>query len=266
MRPINIRQLRREADLTIIDNARATLAALSETERGGFIDANGDAWSYLRPALWRIGYLKCWYSEAILQAGEGQVEHFRPKKRLWGARHSGYWWRAFDWENLRLAHVTVNIRREDYITGEMAGKGCYFPLCNNAQRANNLLDEQNEEPLLLDPIKPNDCKLLCFDTDTGKPLPRFLAEEDELKFRRAKASIDFYHLDEGTWNYRRKDLMDDVSVLCDLILDAKVVGDLEKEDRLMNELIIDYIDPRAEFSSAVMQVVREKGLLEAAVA
>ena len=115
--------------------------------------------------------------------------------------------------NLRLAHPTVNIRREDYLTREQAGKGSYFPLCDEAQRANAPADETNEHPLLLDPIDANDCKLLCFDASTGRPIPRYSKEEDEIKFKRAKASIDFYHLKEGTWNYKRKDLMDDVSVL-----------------------------------------------------
>ena len=101
------------------------------------------------------------------------MEHFRPKRRLSGAGHSGYWWGAFDWTNLRLAHPTVNRRVTDYLSGKKAGKGCYFPLRDEEQRAECKEDEINEEPILLDPMRAQDCKLLCFDSENGKPVPRY---------------------------------------------------------------------------------------------
>lgn len=191
MRFVNIQHLRREANLAEIEEAKRALAALPPDERSEYIRNNVGCWTYLREALWRVGYLKCWYSEAILQAREGQVEHFRPKGRLSGARHGGYWWCAFDWRNLRLAHATVNIRREDYLTGEQAGKGCYFPLCDEAMRATQPDEQGREAPLLLDPVVPGDCKLICFDAENGKVIPTYREEDDEIKCRRAKASINF---------------------------------------------------------------------------
>ena len=262
MRFVNIKHLRREVDLETIEEANAEIADLPEEERGAYIDRNYGRWTNLRTGLWRLGFMKCWYSEATLQAGEGQVEHFRPKKRLSGARHSGYWWCAFDWTNLRLAHPTVNLRREDYLTGEQAGKGCYFPLCDENFRATQLEDQDGETPLLLDPITPEDCRLICFDAENGKVISAFSKESNELNFRRVKASINFYHLNDGTWNAKRQDLMNDVSTLCDRIIEAKNDGDDVGANRLIDELIVDYTDNRSEFSSAAMQVVREKGLLE----
>ena len=262
MRFVNIQHLRREVDLTIVDDANREIAGLLQEERADYIKGNYKCWTYLREALWRIGYLKCWYSEAFLQAGEGQVEHFRPKGRLSGARHSGYWWCAFDWRNLRLAHPTVNIRREDYLTGEQAGKGCYFPLCDENVRAAQPEEQGAESPLLLDPVIPEDCKLMCFDAENGKAISFSSKEDNELNFRRVKASISFYHLNDGTWNAKRQDLMNDVSTLCDRIIEAKHDGDDTGATRLIDELIRDYTDTRSEFSSAAIQVVREKGLLE----
>lgn len=217
----------------------------------------------MRNALWALGSCKCWYSEAQLQEQQGHVEHYRPKRRLHGAGHAGYWWRAFDWSNLRLAHPTVNIRVTDFLTGKKAGKGSYFPLADEEHRATDEAQEGQEVPLLLDPAVAADCTLLCFDLTSGRPIPRYSEAEDELRCRRARASVDYYHLDEGTWNKNRKDLMDDVQVLCDRILEAARKGPAARTDfdQRVGELL-QYIDPFAEFSSAAYQVALEKGVLE----
>jgi hypothetical protein len=116
MRPIDNRHLRRAADLRQLNESNAAIAALPEDERKQFINDHEAECSAIRGALWGIGYMKCWYSEASLQEPEGHVEHYRPKKKTSGARHGGYWWRAFDWTNLRLSHPTVNRRKMDYLT------------------------------------------------------------------------------------------------------------------------------------------------------
>src|SRR5262245_46246939 len=108
MRPIDHQHLRRAANLQQLNESNEAIARVANAERGAFIDAHQAECSAIRGALWAIGHMKCWYSEASLQECEGHVEHYRPKKRLSGAGHDGYWWRAFDWTNLRLAHPTVN--------------------------------------------------------------------------------------------------------------------------------------------------------------
>ncbi|WP_395750123.1 hypothetical protein [Prosthecobacter sp.] len=207
--------------------------------------------------------MKCWFSEAILQQGEGQIEHFRPKKRLTGAAHGGYPWRTFDWRNLRLAHSTVNLRRTDYLTGKKAGKGSYFPLQVAANRAHNAAEEANETPLLLDPAVPSDTRLLCFDEASGAPSPRYNRGDNQWLHERADKSIDYYHLDEGTWNKQRADLMAEVRAHCNQLEDIAIA--VPRDEVAYNQKIDDivaYIGPFAPFSSACLQVVREKGLLE----
>lgn len=263
MRYINIRHLTRLADLRRIDAAKAAIAGLDGAARGEFIDDNSAEWTYLRSALWTLGSGKCWYSESMLQEQEGHIEHYRPKKRLSGARHSGYWWRAFDWTNLRLAHPTANLRITDYLTGRKAGKGSYFPLSDETLRALTESDEARETPILLDPTIPSDCKLLCFDSSTGLPMPRYSEEQDLWRHSRARISIDYYHLDEGTWNYKRKDLMDEISALCDKIISvaAQIPIDRNEYDSLIDDLLV-YLEPFSEFTSAALQVITEKGLIE----
>lgn len=258
MRHIDNRHLPRHIDTKKADDAKASCELLPHEEKSQYIDDNADCWSYLRPGLWQLGGLKCWYSEAQIQEQEGHVEHFRPKKRLHGATHAGYWWRAFDWTNMRLSHPTSNLRRKDYLTGITSGKGSYFPLRDEGNRAISEVEEAAEEPVLLDPTIPTDCMLLSFDSSNGRPIPSYSEESDAWKHRRASESINFYHLDEGTWNFKRKDLMDEVTVLCEKLLAAD--ENSNESDTLINELFL-YLDHKAEFSSASKQVAKEKGLL-----
>lgn len=263
MRYINHRQLRRFANLTTLQASHTAIAGEALENRKKFIEDHEAECSAMRNALWTVGCAKCWYSEASLQEPEGQVEHYRPKKRLSGAGHDGYWWRAFDWENLRLAHPTVNRRKTDYLTGKRVGKGSYFPLRDEASRAQNRTEEANEEPVLLDPVVPVDTRLICFSEESGAPRSRYRKEQDEWLHRRAAESIDYYHLDEVTWNARRADLMAAVRKLCEQLETLAVQN--PRDEAAYNQKIdeiVDYIDPFAEFSTACLQVVRERGLLE----
>jgi 5-methylcytosine-specific restriction endonuclease McrA len=263
MRPVDHQHLRRAADLRQLNASNAAIAQVAKADRRAFIDAHQAECSAIRGALWAIGYMKCWYSEASLQECEGHVEHYRPKKRLSGAGHEGYWWRAFDWTNLRLAHPTVNRRKTDYLTGKRVGKGSYFPLRDEPSRANNLAEEANEEPILLDPVIPADTRLICFSEESGAPRPRYTAEQNDWFHQRAAESIDYYHLDEASWNAKRADLMAEVKKLCDQ-LEALAVRHPRDEVAYNQKIdeIVAYISPFAEFSSACLQIVRERGLLE----
>lgn len=263
MKPIDHQHLRRIANLTQLDASNAAIAEVSEGNRRVFIDDHETECSALRGHLWGIGNMKCWYSEASLQECEGHVEHYRPKKKLAGAGHSGYWWRAFDWRNLRLAHPTVNRRKTDYLTGKLVGKGSYFPLRDEARRAQSRAEEANEEPILLDPVIPADTLLLCFAEGSGAPCPRYTKEKNEWLHRRAEESIDYYHLDEASWNAKRADLMAEVKKLCEQLEDLAIQqprNDVAYGAKI--DEIVAYISPFAEFSSACLQIVHEKGLLE----
>jgi hypothetical protein len=263
MIPIDHQHLRRAANLAQLDASNAAIDGVAAGNRGAFIDAHAAECSALRPALWAVGHMKCWYSEASLQECEGHVEHYRPKKRLTGAGHGGYWWRAFDWRNLRLAHPTVNRRKTDYLTGKLVGKGSYFPLRHEARRASNRAEEANEEPILLDPVVPSDTRLICFAEESGAPRPRYSKEKNEWLNQRAEDSIEYYHLDEGSWNAKRADRMAEVKKLCEQ-LETLAVQEPRDETAYSAKIdaIVAYLSPFAEFSSACLQIVHEKGLLE----
>jgi len=263
MRPINSKNIRRGALLSDLNKLNAEIVLITEDKRKEFINAHEVECSGLRNALWQIGGMKCWYSEASLQECEGHVEHYRPKKGVAGVTHDGYWWRAFDWTNLRLAHPTVNRRKTDYLTGKIAGKGTYFPLRFEEKRANLPGEEVAEEPVLLDPVVASDTRLLCFSEESGAACPRYKKETNEWNNRRAEESIDYYHLNEASWNARRQDLMAEVKKLCGQLeeLSNKQPKDEAAYSNKIDE-IHRYINPFAEFSTACLQVVRERGLWE----
>jgi len=264
MRHIDQDQLRRVAPQRLFDDLESAHQALAlletDQEKREYIEQNAEVCTAFRHWLWMVGSLKCWYSEAQLKADDGEVEHFRPKRRVWKSTppHGGYLWDAFVWRNFRLAARSVNVRRADYSTEQKAGKGCYFPLRDEDRRAQKAAEEGMEEPILLDPTVPEDCTLLCFDDNSGKPIPRYKAEVDDWRYRRAFESINYYHLDEGTWNALRADLMRDVSILCERVLEA-AVEDANRYERLVGELV-SYLGPYAEFSAAAIQVVSQKQL------
>jgi hypothetical protein len=263
MRPIDNQHLRRAVNLHQLNGSNAAISQVPEDARRAFMDAHDAECSAVRGGLWAIGNMKCWYSEASLQEPEGQVEHYRPKRRLTGAAHGGYWWRAFDWRNFRLAHPTVNRRKTDYLSGKRVGKGSYFPLRDEATRANNLAEEVREEPVLLDPVVPADTRLICFSEESGAPRPTYTKERNEWLHRRAEESIEYYHLDEGSWNAKRADLMAEVRKLCEQ-LEALAVQQ-PRDDAAYNQKInevVAHIGPFSEFSSACLQIVQERGLLE----
>lgn len=263
MRPIVNKNLRRAANLDALNAANATIGSDRELTWQQFLAQHPQESSELRTGLWAVGCMKCWFSEAELQQGEGHIEHYRPKGRVAGVVHEGYRWRTFDWRNLRLAHPTVNLRRTDFLTKRKMGKSTYFPLRDPARRANNAAAEINEDPLLLDPTVPSDTVLLVFDEPSGTPRPRYSSEDNEWLHRRAAESIEYYHLNEGTWNANRADLMAAVRVLCDQLeqIATTIPRDYAAYQIKIDE-ILSKLSSFSEFSSACLQVVRDRGLLE----
>jgi hypothetical protein len=263
MRPVDHMQVRRFANLDTLRASHSAILTMPAAQRAKFIEDHQAECSALRDALWAVGHAKCWYSEASLQQPEGQVEHYRPKKRLSGSGHTGYWWDAFNWKNLRLAHPTVNRRKTDYLTGKRAGKGSYFPLRDEAKRASDAAGEAVEEPVLLDPIVPADTRLICFAEESGAPQPRYTREQNVWLYQRAEDSIEYFHLDEASWNAKRADLMAEVRKLCGQLEELSMAQ--PRNDTAYNKKIdeiVAYISPFAEFSAACLQVVRERGLLD----
>ena len=116
-----------------------------------------------------MSYGKCWYSESLDPQSFFDVDHYRPKlqaRRSDGVTDPGYEWLAFSWENFRLSVQRSNRMSKNEETGEKAGKGDWFPLLETSPKAcwENRC-EDSEQPVLLDPVKKADVRLIDVQDD-----------------------------------------------------------------------------------------------------
>lgn len=161
-------------------------AAATKAERDRIIEDNSAIWGELKQWLLQLSKGKCWFSEARDCFSHWDVEHYRPKKAtkdLDGTERDGYWWLAFDWHNFRICGNVGNRK-----------KGAFFPLRNGTHQASATdRNIEDEFPYLLDPTRPEDPLLLCFDENGDvKPLP----DLDAWNKARVLESIKRYKLRE----------------------------------------------------------------------
>lgn len=101
----------------------------------------------IKEFLYKAQYRKCCYCERKRDIIEFNVDHFRPKAQVKEAEtnHPGYWWLAYDWENLIIACFRCNLK-----------KSSHFPLKDESKRASReKCDLEEEEPFLINPLKEN---------------------------------------------------------------------------------------------------------------
>jgi uncharacterized protein (TIGR02646 family) len=220
--------------------------------------AREQIWKDLAPSLAELRRGKCWYSESLNPMADKNVDHFRPKSRVAeDATHEGYWWLAFRWQNFRLASQWCNQRRNDKINKTSGGKADHFPLRPQSFRARQEADDYEREDIeLLDPVDPEDWKLLTFRPD-GRPTPA--KPQGTPEFERAKTSIDVYHLhckelvdDRRPLAGRIQRLIQNMETLRPQITNPKTRAlymDQEKE-------LLRAIRPEAEYSAAAFAYAR----------
>ena len=120
---------------------------------------------------------KCCYCERRRdQKGEPDVEHFRPKAKLKeNPKHSGYWWLAYDWNNLLISCKKCNNR-----------KGANFPLKDESKRAFSENDDlKKEDPILINPLTENPEDFI--EYDIPKDFIEYDISEDDGKTLMIKA-------------------------------------------------------------------------------
>ncbi len=120
--------------------------------------------SQVREVLKGTQHNKCCYCEN--RTSPGRIDHFRPKGRVRQHKageeiHPGYYWLAYEWDNLVLACEDCNNKKSDY-----------FPLKEPEQRARNHLDPiSRESPLLLNPyVDPDPSLHITFEGSACRPI------------------------------------------------------------------------------------------------
>lgn len=101
---------------------------------------------------------KCAFCEQTLNGDFGDVEHFRPKggyknKEEDNLMQPGYYWLAYDWNNLMLSCSTCNRRHKKNL----------FPLLDETARNIEHRNISNETPLLINPVSENPSDHICFE-------------------------------------------------------------------------------------------------------
>ena len=101
----------------------------------------------MKEELRRAQHRKCCYCESNFDVtGYGEIEHFRPKGAVQQERGRkvecpGYYWLAYDWNNLLMSCKRCNIAKDSL-----------FPLVDDGARARSHHDDVSaERPLFIDP-------------------------------------------------------------------------------------------------------------------
>ena len=169
-------------------------ASTQDLINGNFVaDDRSAIWKELKESLELLSNGRCWYCETNIPRTDNAVDHYRPKGIVKGVSideagknitrydiapaHSGYKWAAFKEENFRFSCQHCNEFRKD-LQGTAGGKWNYFPLIEEAERAYIELDEDNENPSLLDPCKRLDWRMLSYDK-SGAPFSRYAEGSEE---------------------------------------------------------------------------------------
>ena len=120
----------------------------------------------VKNALLKAQYNKCCYCESkFLSTSYGAVEHFRPKgavqqKRGQRQGYPGYYWLAYDWDNLLVSCERCN----------SSHKGSLFPLADQKRRAQSHHDDiKAEQPLFVNPAREDPRRHIHFCGEVAMP-------------------------------------------------------------------------------------------------
>jgi uncharacterized protein (TIGR02646 family) len=121
--------------------------------------------SSIKQALIQAQHKKCCFCERLI-GDDGDVEHFRPKSayKQKGQRleRPGYYWLAYDWDNLYLSCGPCNQRQKKNL----------FPLAYPVTRAQlNNNDIILEDPLFVNPGEEDPSQHISFRGEVPYPIP-----------------------------------------------------------------------------------------------
>ena len=186
----------------------------------------------VKQALIAAQHGKCCFCEKKI-GGEGDVEHFRPKASFCqGKGHPverpGYYWLAYEWDNLLLACPVCNQRF----------KRSLFPLFDSAKRARNHHgDLTQEKPLFIHPAEEDPADFIGFRQE----VPYAIRGN-----RRAKGTIKALGLNRENLSEERRDHLSRLVYLRKVLdQEAKLTGTaegrrlLEEADTYLREATLD---------------------------
>jgi uncharacterized protein (TIGR02646 family) len=200
-------------------------------------DIYGD--NSVKTALISAQHKKCCFCERLI-GEDGDVEHFRPKSaycQTKGERlqRPGYYWLAYDWENLYLSCGPCNQRQKRNL----------FPLLQPKNRAHlNNNDITHEESLFIDPGKEDPSQHIEFRGE----IPYAVSGS-----KKGKPTIQNLKLDRNILNEARLRHLQKLRRLYEITVIADNKTQSEELKKLADEaerILQDAISDKGEFAAA----------------
>ncbi|SMQ61013.1 TIGR02646 family protein [Bacillus sp. OV166] len=211
---------------------------------------------------------KCAYCESTYEhVHPMDVEHFRPKGSVQqyrgdSRRLSGYYWLAWDWDNLFPSCIHCNrvSYQDTFNNGKvLRGKGNLFPLEEDSKRATRHTYLINDEfPLLLNPCKDNPEDHIEF-TDEGVIRPTINEGKESMK---GDISIKVYGLDRLSLSMEREKVTVNIKAQIKSVKSAwknllRYPDDPEFEEQLSFEMgeLKSFMLPEKTYSQMAKQII-----------
>jgi len=198
--------------------------------------------SSVKAKLMARQYSKCCFCEAKFVNDDAHVEHFRPKGMVvtvidGQVSYPGYYWLAYDWDNLFLCKSTTN----------SSVKLNYFPLIGDIQRNRNHMDNLFETPVLIDPSKEDPRQFI-----------GFVQEEIVGLNERGKQNISLLGLRNPQLDEARRIYFRQLAEAKDAV-DLFVANNISLAEPAVNALVVslrESVKPHSEFSSMAIDLLK----------
>jgi uncharacterized protein (TIGR02646 family) len=203
--------------------------------------------SSVKEALIQAQHKKCCFCERLV-GDDGDVEHFRPKSAYSQTKRGkltrpGYYWLAYDWNNLYLSCSSCNQRQKRNL----------FPLKDPKTRAQiNNNDILQEDSLFVNPGKEEPSRHIGFRGEMPYPVTGSI---------KGKPTIESLKLDRSILNEARHNHLKLMKRLYDVVELAKQQLENRKLQDLADkaeETLQDAISDQAEFAAATRAALKDQ--------
>jgi uncharacterized protein (TIGR02646 family) len=201
----------------------------------------------VKKALIQTQHKKCCFCERLV-GYDGDVEHFRPKSAYSQQKgrkiqRPGYYWLAYDWDNLYLSCGPCNQRQKKNL----------FPLTDPSTRAQlNNNDITSEKPLFVNPGQEDPSQHIGFKGAKPYPIPGSI---------KGKLTIKILQLDRDILNDARLRHLKIHRNLYNIIqLASKKTEDKEWQDSAADakKILQDAISDKGEFAAATRAALQDQ--------
>ncbi len=262
-----------------INEKKAAIVHFNKLKEGVVLEKKSFAFSVysdesIKLTLEKLFHGKCAYCESrYANIHPVDIEHWRPKSEVVideeKNKNTGYYWLAANWNNLLPSCIDCNRSRYQFDRLEceviLLGKGNWFPIANEADRATCENEENREKPLLINPCEENPEDYLEFH-ESG--IIKWKFDENNKPYPKAKESIRVYGLNRSELVYDRRERiliiqqkMQIIESLASCLNDAAEESEIAIliEDLLSHELetLYSFQNPKQPFSIMAKQLIGE---------